>query len=451
MTSYKETGRSFERWREHNKMAPPPVGEMLFFRIIDSFQKAMKLGVQLIPLNEKKDAAIVGKGWHPFCEMIQRCRSGKRRCHKEINRSARIAAEIGEPYIFQCHADMVEFTAAISNNGRKTYAFLCGPMLLRHPDASFLKDIRAKVRDLPVKPSVLLQAVPEIPIFSERRVQAAADLLFTIANYFSRTDSTFQSEKHDKGRQQALLAEELFLRKRFQNPSESRHLRDDFFKEEELIDLIKFGDQKKAKALLDELLGTALFRSHEYIGILKARVLEIIAMIARAAVEAGANLEEILGFKYHFIQNLSKDDSQENLYYTLMKTFDQIFECIYQNRNIQHTRIFTKTKEFVWNNYNQDISLKKLAEAVKISPYYLSHLFRKEMGISFLNYLTSVRISVAKSLLKQTSKTILEVCLEVGYQDPSYFAKIFRKKEGVHPSGYRKKLLEFEPSGLLLS
>jgi two-component system response regulator YesN len=87
-----------------------------------------------------------------------------------------------------------------------------------------------------------------------------------------------------------------------------------------------------------------------------------------------------------------------------------------------------------------------MAEVVNISPYYLSHLFRKEMGISFLEYLTSVRISVAKSLLKQTPMTVLEVCLEVGYQDPSYFAKIFKKKERVHPSEYRKKLLEFEPS-----
>ena len=101
-------------------------------------------------------------------------------------------------------------------------------------------------------------------------------------------------------------------------------------------------------------------------------------------MEAGANLEEILGFKYQYIQNLSKDDSQETLYYFLMKAFDQLFECIYQNRNIQHTGIFTKAKEYIWGNYNQEISLRKLSEAVGVNPYYLSHLFRKEMGISFL-------------------------------------------------------------------
>jgi two-component system response regulator YesN len=129
-----------------------------------------------------------------------------------------------------------------------------------------------------------------------------------------------------------------------------------------------------------------------------------------------------------------------------MKAFDQLFECIYQARNIQHTGIFTKAKDHIWRNYNQDISLKKLSEAVGISPYYLSHLFRKEMGISFLEYLTSVRMSIAKNLLKQTTLSMIEICLEVGYQDPSHFAKIFKKKEGVHPTEYRKRLIEGNPS-----
>ncbi|NTV84463.1 MAG: helix-turn-helix transcriptional regulator [Bacteroidales bacterium] len=64
------------------------------------------------------------------------------------------------------------------------------------------------------------------------------------------------------------------------------------------------------------------------------------------------------------------------------------------------------------------------------------------MGASFMEYLTSVRISVAKSLLKQTTKTVLDVCLDVGYQDPSHFAKVFKKKEGLQPTEYRNRTLD---------
>jgi two-component system response regulator YesN len=362
-----------------------------------------------------------------------------------------MSIKTGEPYIFQCHADLIECAAAILNGGHNGYALVCGPVLLRPSDTSLEKDVLRKVHDLPLDKSILLKSLSEVLVFSERRVQAASDLLFAMANYFAKVDWIFQKQRREISMEQARLAEELYMRKESENSLKKfrlnpTHPREDFFKENELIEFIKRGDRKKARVLLDELLGTVLFRSNEHIGILKARMLEIIVIIARAAVEAGANLEEILGYKYHFFQDLSKDDSQENLYYCLLNAFDQLCKCIYQNRNIQHTRIFIKAKDFIWSNYNQDISLKKAAGAVGISPYYLSHLFRREMGISFLEYLTSVRLSIAKRLLKETSMTALEVCLEIGYQDPSHFARVFKKREGVYPSEYRKKILDFEPA-----
>jgi two-component system response regulator YesN len=407
----------------------------------------MKLQVRLFPVKGKEEISSIDGNGYPFCQTIRSCSLGRTNCLKDINRSIQISMKTGEPYIFQCHADMIEFTAAILNGGEMAAAFVCGPILLRHPDALIEQDLLTKIKNLPLDKTSLLKSLPEIPVFSERRVQAAADLLFMIANYFSKIDSTSQRQRHEITQQQALLAEALFLRKSVELESgglsfPNLHSKGEFHKENDLIDLIKIGDRKKAKVLLDELIGTALFRSHEHIGILKARALEIIFVIARAAVEAGANLEEILGFKYQCIQTLSRDDTQETLYYFLMKAFDQLFECIYQNRNIQHTTVFTKAKEYIWKNYNQEISLKKLADAVGINSYYLSHLFRKEMGLSFLEYLTSVRVSIAKNLLMQTKMSMMEICLDVGYQDPSHFAKIFKKKEGIHPTEYRKKLIE---------
>ncbi len=419
----------------------------LYLRILDSFQEAMKLRVCLFPLQGKGEIGLLAGDSHPFCRIIRNCPQGRENCLKDINRAIRVSMKTGEPYIFQCHTDMVEFTAAILDGGKSYSAFVCGPILLRHPNPFIEQGILNKVKCLSLDEALLLQTLHDVPVFSERRVQAAADLLFMIANYFSKADATSQAMQHEIARQQALLADGILSSKRSESDDAALALshsqsKADLYKEKELIDLIKMGDRKGAKELLDGLLGTTLFRSHEHIGILKARALEIIFIIARAAVEAGANLEEILGFKYQYIQNLSQDDSPETLYYFLRKAFDQLFECIYQNRNIRHIAVFRRVKEFIWSNYNQDISLKKTAEAVGINPFYLSHLFRKEMGVPFLEYLTSVRISVAKKLLHQTGMSIMEVCLEAGYQDPSHFAKMFKKKEGIRPTEYRKKAIE---------
>jgi len=81
-----------------------------------------------------------------------------------------------------------------------------------------------------------------------------------------------------------------------------------------------------------------------------------------------------------------------------------------------------------------------VARKVYISPYYLSHLFREELNITFLEYLTMVRMEEAKKLLKDTSLSIVAIASQVGYEDASYFSKVFKKYVGISPAQYRKNL-----------
>jgi two-component system, response regulator YesN len=261
----------------------------LYLRILDSFQEAMKLRVCFFPLHGKGEIGSIAGDGHPFCQIIRNCPQGRENCLKDINRAIRVSMKTGEPYIFQCHTDKVEFTAAILDGGKSYSAFVCGPILLRHPNPIMEASILNKVKCLSLDEAHLLQTLQEVPVFSERRVQAAADLLFMIANYFSKADATSQAMQHEITRQQALLADGIVSSKRSKSDNAALALshsqsKTDLYKEKELIDLIKMGDRKGAKELLDGLLGTTLFRSHEHIGILKARALEIIFIIARAAV-----------------------------------------------------------------------------------------------------------------------------------------------------------------------
>ena len=73
-----------------------------------------------------------------------------------------------------------------------------------------------------------------------------------------------------------------------------------------------------------------------------------------------------------------------------------------------------------------------------ISPYYLSHLFKEELDITFIEYLTRVRIEEARRLLFQTSMSIQEITQRVGYVDPSYFSRVFKKVTGMTPNRYRR-------------
>ena len=81
-----------------------------------------------------------------------------------------------------------------------------------------------------------------------------------------------------------------------------------------------------------------------------------------------------------------------------------------------------------------------MAQQISISPYYLSHMFREELAITFVEYLTMVRMEEAKKLLKDPSLSIVAIASQVGYEDASYFSKVFKKHVGMSPNRYRKNI-----------
>lgn len=102
--------------------------------------------------------------------------------------------------------------------------------------------------------------------------------------------------------------------------------------------------------------------------------------------------------------------------------------------------LFKAVKQYLTDNLKEDINLKDTASKFNLSPYYFSRTFKKVFGYNFSDYLNLIRIDEAKKLLKDNSLSVKEICYLVGYSDPNYFSKVFKKYEGVTPTEYRDKL-----------
>ena len=87
--------------------------------------------------------------------------------------------------------------------------------------------------------------------------------------------------------------------------------------------------------------------------------------------------------------------------------------------------------------YSENISLEEICSRVAVSKNYFCYLFKRETGTSLWNYLTMVRLKQAKKLLKETNLRNYEVAFQVGYDNPSYFSRLFKKQEGMTPNEYR--------------
>lgn len=87
--------------------------------------------------------------------------------------------------------------------------------------------------------------------------------------------------------------------------------------------------------------------------------------------------------------------------------------------------------------YNENLSLEEICEKIAVSKTYFCYLFKRETGMSLWNYLTFVRLNHARELLETTELKNYEIAFQVGYENPSYFSRLFKKYEGVTPNEYR--------------
>ncbi len=99
---------------------------------------------------------------------------------------------------------------------------------------------------------------------------------------------------------------------------------------------------------------------------------------------------------------------------------------------------------YIQGNYEKQLQLSDVSGFCGVSSGYLSRLFSDQLGISFVDYLTSIRMKVAEELLLENRLPIKEIAFAVGFQDPNYFSRIFRKQKGIAPSTYLQERMEDE-------
>ena len=87
----------------------------------------------------------------------------------------------------------------------------------------------------------------------------------------------------------------------------------------------------------------------------------------------------------------------------------------------------------------EDLNLDQLAAQVGLSKFHFDRLFKRALGLSPSGYQIDLRMNEARRLLRETTKSILDIALDVGYTNPSHFAKLFRRENGLTPSEYRRQ------------
>jgi len=107
--------------------------------------------------------------------------------------------------------------------------------------------------------------------------------------------------------------------------------------------------------------------------------------------------------------------------------------------NVDNSRIVQKIINLVEKEYRHDISLNYIADSVNLAPAYVSYIFKKETGKTLIKYITDIKMAKAKILLEEGNLKIVEVARECGYDNQSYFNRLFKNYYGITPKQFRER------------
>jgi two-component system response regulator YesN len=209
--------------------------------------------------------------------------------------------------------------------------------------------------------------------------------------------------------------------------------------ERRLFEMTEKGNENEALIAANRFFGWMVENYSDHIYDIKLKALEFVLRVEHLAIREG-------GMQYHF---LSRQDYLPSL--LALNSFDEIQQwfvnkisaaCrdVVQSKEKQSSSSVERAKAYIAEKFNKDISLDDVSKEVDISPYYFSKLFKEETGENFIEYLTAVRINKAKQLIAGSDMSMKEICTEVGYSDPNYFSRIFKKNVGVTPTEYKDKV-----------
>lgn len=204
-----------------------------------------------------------------------------------------------------------------------------------------------------------------------------------------------------------------------------------FEQEQKFLTNIREGNQEalnNMRAILEVHEGNQL---HDR----KNKIIELLVMASHIARYDGKNENEYTNY-IELVRQLDElDESALNAWACRSVTY--IIKSIRDLQTVSSFSDIRKSLRYVDTHYDEDISLEEVASVINVSPQYFSRIFKEKTGITFVDYLTKVRIRKAKEWLSYSENTIQEICYKVGYKDPNYFARVFKKIVGITPKQFK--------------
>jgi AraC-like DNA-binding protein len=211
-----------------------------------------------------------------------------------------------------------------------------------------------------------------------------------------------------------------------------------------LLAALRRGDYENARKVLQGLLEGIGASNPGNFEFLQLRAIELSVLLSREALGAGAGEESAeyrtaLEANSRHIRRIQEAKTSAEILHILCGIIDCIGGRIFSFQGVRHASALRKAERFIWEHYTRKLSLQEIAEVSGLSPSYFSSIFKEEMGENLSGYLNRLRVEKAAAMLAETDLSLSEISGACGFEDQSWFSKIFKSYAGVSPGKYRER------------
>jgi len=268
------------------------------------------------------------------------------------------------------------------------------------------------------------------------KVREAAWKLLDLCTRYNFVNSGLMQCNRMVAQTAAKKAEAIHLSKHFffQNPRDLL-----LIEEREILSAIKNKNVEKAREIINRILVGVYNVAGTDFEALKILILEMVVQMYRAAVGEGAESEALFGVNSSYLVDFLKVDTEEALTDWLLHWLESFVKINFTENRQEVKSTLGPAILYIKRNLDKPISRDQVAAACRFSPGHLSRLIKDGTGYTYSDLLNRFRIEHACSLLDKTSLNISEIAYTCGFNDQSYFTKVFKKVMGEAPGRYRSE------------
>ena len=322
-------------------------------------------------------------------------------------------------YLYYCPRNLVFISTSLQKPGSPAqYAIITGPFIMTNRDNEVFEDdiLRSEPMD-------------NIPQLTTTQARSLNEMVHAVCGYLTNGPVT---PDVDSGRHAAVLQ---MIYDMNENPDGERYPLEN---ERKLQKSIIAGDLATSRKLLNELLCRFLYVCGPNMIGVKSHVRELLTLMSRAAVKGGADVNESFSFVYQCEKELDDYHDFESLNIWLSATLQRFIRFMSDFNDIKHKNVINKTTGYIEEHLAEKLTLDEAAEHVYLSKSYFCRILKEELGCTFTEHVNRLRVERSKELLRDTTRTISSIAASVGFDDQSYFTRIFKRSVGMSPKQYRE-------------